>query len=93
MVNASKSRFLNLPRLNPDVRLGRLPSASTRITEMNECENSGLFPLVLVSERNNEIAVLPIPALSQARGNLGLDAVDDLPVQRRIIVREIDILF
>jgi len=45
IVNASKSRFLNLPRLNPDLRLGCLPSASTRITEMNECENSGLFVL------------------------------------------------
>ena len=40
-----KISFLNLPRLNPDVRLGRLPSASTRIAEMNECENSGLFHL------------------------------------------------
>ena len=38
-------RVLNLPRLNPDLRLGCLPSASTRITEMNEWENSGLFLL------------------------------------------------
>src|SRR5258708_5499554 len=38
----------------------------------------GVIPLILVSERNNEIAVLPIWALSQARGYLGLDAVDDL---------------
>src|SRR5271166_5321137 len=44
-VNASKSRFLNLPRLSPDVRLGCLLSPSTRITEMNECENCGLFHL------------------------------------------------
>src|SRR4029077_10953424 len=45
IVNDSKFRFLYLPRLNPDLRLGCLPSASTRITEMNECEKSGLFHL------------------------------------------------
>jgi hypothetical protein len=39
-----------------------------------------VIPFVLLSERNNKIAVLHIPALCQARGNLGLDAVDDLPV-------------
>jgi len=39
-----------------------------------------VIPLVLVGERNNKIAVLHIPTLSQARGNLSLDAVDDLPV-------------
>src|SRR5260221_13070760 len=38
----------------------------------------GGFPIVLVSERNNKRAVLCIYALSQARCNLGLDAVDDL---------------
>src|SRR5882762_5755174 len=37
-----------------------------------------LNPSVLVSERNNKIAVLCIYALSQARCNLGPDAVDDL---------------
>src|ERR1700731_3789706 len=39
-----------------------------------------LNPSVLVSERNNKIAVLCIYALSQARCNLGFDAVDDLLV-------------
>jgi len=39
-----------------------------------------VIPFVLVSERNNKIAVLCILALSQARCNLGLDAVDDLLV-------------
>src|ERR1700737_2722583 len=37
-----------------------------------------VIPFVLVSKRNNKIAVLCIYALSQARCNLGLDAVDDL---------------
>jgi hypothetical protein len=37
-----------------------------------------VIPFALVSERNNKIAVLCIYALSQARCNLGLDAVDDL---------------
>src|SRR5260370_25994931 len=46
MVNASKSQFLYLPCLNPDVRLGWLPLPNTRITEMNECENCGLFHLL-----------------------------------------------
>jgi hypothetical protein len=34
-----------------------------------------VIPFVLVSERNNEIAVLSILAFSQARCNLGLDTV------------------
>jgi len=80
MVNASKFRFLYLPRLNPGVKLGCLPSASTRITEMNECENCGLFHLFWKAERNNKIAVLCIYALSQSCCNLVLDAVDDLLV-------------
>jgi hypothetical protein len=37
-----------------------------------------VIPLVLVSEGNHKIAVLRIYAPSQAGGNLGLDAVDDL---------------
>ena len=41
MVNASKFRFLNLPRLNPEVRLGCLLSASTRTTVMKECKMTG----------------------------------------------------
>ncbi len=45
MVNASKSRFMNFPFLSPEVKLGCLLSASTRTTEMNECEKSGLFDL------------------------------------------------
>src|SRR6266436_4396651 len=45
IVNASKFQLLNLPRLNPDVRLGCLPSPSTRITEMKECDNCGLIHL------------------------------------------------
>src|SRR5258707_45438 len=43
MVNASKSRFLNCPRLSPGVRLGCLPSPTTRITDMNEWENCGII--------------------------------------------------
>src|ERR1700732_2813306 len=46
MVNASKSQFLYLPRLNPDVWLGWLPLPNTRITDMNECDNCGLFYLL-----------------------------------------------
>ncbi len=37
-----------------------------------------VIPSVLVSERNNKIAVLSVLAFSQARCNLGLDAVHDL---------------
>ncbi len=54
---------------------------------------SRVIPYVLVSERNNKIAVLSIYALSQARCNLGLDAVHDLLEKRHIIVREVDIPF
>src|SRR5208282_635406 len=52
-----------------------------------------VIPSALVSERNNKIAVLCIYALSQARFNLRLDAVDDLLEQRHIIVREVYICF
>src|SRR6266481_6136535 len=41
MVNASNSRFLYFRSLRPGVNLGCLLSARTRMTEINECENSG----------------------------------------------------
>src|SRR5439155_11201649 len=41
MVKASNSRFLYFRIASPRVRFGCLLSANTRMTVMNECENSG----------------------------------------------------
>src|SRR5260221_1563888 len=59
----------------------RLPAVSEHAYHRDErVRKLRVIPFVLVSERNNKIAVLCILALSQARCNLGLDAVDDLLV-------------
>ena len=64
MVNVSKFRFPNLPRLNPGARLGFLPSADHAYHREEGVSQLRVIPLVLVSERSNKIVVPPIYALS-----------------------------
>ena len=51
-----------------------------------------VIPFVFVSKRNDEIAIVRIPAIPQASQHLGLDVVRDLLIERHIIVGKIGIL-
>ncbi len=53
--------------------------------------NSRVIPLVLISKRNDEIAIVRILAIPQPSQDFGFNAVCDLFVERHIIVRKIDI--
>ena len=75
-----KVSFLESPSSEFRCQAGPLAAGEHAYYRDERVRKLRVVPLVLVSEGNNEIVVLPIPALSQARGNLGLDAVNDLPV-------------
>ncbi len=45
-----------------------------------------IIPAVLIGKRYDEIAIAHIGALAETVQNLGFDALDDLPVERQIIV-------
>src|ERR1043166_6143693 len=49
-----------------------------------------MIPAVLVSERNDEVAIARAPGLAQASRDLGFDTIYDLIVERDIIAGKID---
>ncbi len=63
--------------------------ANNRHERVRKCR---VIPFVFVSKRNDEIAIVRIPAIPQASQDLGLDVVRDLLIERHIIVGKIGIL-
>ena len=50
-----------------------------------------VVPAVLVSKRNDEIPIARIISFTKAARDFGFDTIYDLPVERHIVVRKIDI--
>ena len=50
-----------------------------------------MISAVLIRKRNYKITVARKSALAKARSDFGFDPIDDLSVERHIIVRKIDI--
>ena len=46
---------------------------------------------ILIRKRNYKIALAPKGAITKARSNFGFDPINDLRVERHIIIRKIDI--
>ena len=92
MVNASNSRFLYFRSLETRRQLGLLVIRKHSNDRDKRVRKFRVIPLVLISKRNDEIAIARISALTKASRDFGFDTIYDLSVEGHIIIRKIDIL-